>query len=404
MSETPPPGPATAPAPTSLPALIIILGACGFASTFTMRIIDPLIPTLAGEFERSVSQIVMMVTGFSLAYALGQPFLGPVADAIGKIRTILTCLIALALFSTVAAVSQSYEIMTLVRAITGIAAGGIIPIAMAAIGDRAPMQERQIALGRFLVLMIIGQMSGSACSGLIATHAGWRAAFLSAAVVSALAAVLVALVLKPRRHVTRAKLSVAGALANYRIVFANPRTKLLYGLVVIEGILLFGIPAYVAAILFERAGVGPAEAGLVIAGMGFGCLVYGLMTRILVERLGPTLMTRLGGVVCAIGLCLFAFDWVWWSAIALFALQGFGFFLLHGTFQAQATELAPAARGSAMALFACCFFLGQATGPLAMGAVMRVLGTPGAILAFAVAIALFGYLTPRILPVPHSRT
>jgi len=404
MSETPPPGPAAAPAPTSLPALILVLGACGFASTFTMRIIDPLIPTLAGEFERSVPQIVMMVTGFSLAYALGQPFLGPVADAIGKIRTILTCLIALALFSTVAALSQSYEIMTAVRAVTGIAAGGIIPIAMAAIGDRAPMQERQIALGRFLVLMIIGQMSGSACSGLIATHAGWRAAFLSAAIVAALAAVLVALVLKPRRNVTRARLSVAGALANYRIVFANPRTKLLYGLVVIEGLLLFGIPAYVAAILFARSGVGPAEAGLVIAGMGFGCLVYGLMTRILVERLGPTLMTRLGGVVCAIGLSLFAFDWVWWSAIPLFALQGFGFFLLHGTFQAQATELAPAARGSAMALFACCFFLGQATGPLAMGAAMSVLGTPIAILAFAIAIALFGYLTPRILPVPRSRT
>ena len=404
MSDTPPPAPAAAPAPTSLPALILVLGACGFASTFTMRIIDPLIPTLAGEFERSVPQIVMMVTGFSLAYALGQPFLGPVADAIGKIRTILTCLLALALFSTVAALSQSYEIMAVVRGVTGIASGGIIPIAMAAIGDRAPMQERQVALGRFLVLMIIGQMSGSACSGLIATHLGWRAAFLSAAGVAALAALLVALVLKPRRNVTRQTLSIAGAMANYRIVFANPRTKLLYGLVVVEGILLFGIPAYVAAILFERSGVGPAQAGLAIAGMGFGCLVYGLMTRILVERLGPTLMTRTGGVICAAGLALFAFDWPWWSAIPLFALQGFGFFLLHGTFQAQATELAPSARGSAMALFACCFFLGQATGPVAMGLTMHALGAGPAILVFAVAIALFGYLTPRILPVPSSRT
>jgi len=404
MSDTPSPAPAAAPAPVSLRPLILVLGACGFASTFTMRIIDPLIPTLAGEFGRSVPQIVMMVTGFSLAYALGQPFLGPVADAIGKIRTILTCLLALALFSTVAALSQSYEIMSVVRCVTGIASGGIIPIAMAAIGDRAPMQERQVALGRFLVLMIIGQMSGSACSGLIATHLGWRAAFLSAAGVAALAAVLVTIVLKPRRNVTRQPLSVAGALANYRIVFANPRTKLLYGLVVIEGILLFGIPAYVAAILFARSGVGPGEAGLAIAGMGFGCLVYGLLTRILVERLGPTRMTRTGGVVCAVGLALFAFDWPWWSAIPLFALQGFGFFLLHGTFQAQATELAPAARGSAMALFACCFFLGQATGPLAMGAAMHALGAPAAILLFAAAIVLFGYLTPRILPVPSSRT
>ena len=404
MSDTPSPAPASAPAPVSLRPLILVLGACGFASTFTMRIIDPLIPTLAGEFGRSVPQIVMMVTGFSLAYALGQPFLGPVADAVGKIRTILACLLALALFSTVAALSQSYEIMAVVRGVTGIASGGIIPIAMAAIGDRAPMQERQVALGRFLVLMIIGQMSGSACSGLIATQAGWRAAFLSAAAVAALAALLVAIVLKPRRNVARQTLSVAGALANYRIVFANPRTKLLYGLVVVEGILLFGIPAYVAAILFERSGVGPAQAGLAIAGMGFGCLVYGLMTRILVERLGPTLMTRTGGVICAAGLALFAFDWPWWSAIPLFALQGFGFFLLHGTFQAQATELAPTARGSAMALFACCFFLGQATGPLVMGAAMHALGAAPAILLFAAAIVLFGYLTPRILPVPSSRT
>jgi len=374
MSDTPPLAPPSAPAPMSLAPLILILGACGFASTFTMRIIDPLIPTLAGEFGRSIPHIVAMVTAFSLSYALGQPFLGPLADAIGKIRTILICLVALALFSTVAALSMSFEVMAVVRAVTGIASGGIIPIAMAAIGDRAPMQERQVALGRFTVLMIIGQMSGSACSGLIATHIGWRAAFLSAAVIATLAAILVAVVLKPRRNVTRQTLSVAGALANYRTVFSNPRTKLLYGLVITEGILLFGIPAYVAAILFERSGVGPAQAGLVIAGMGFGCLVYGLSTRILVERLGPKLMTRTGGVICAAGLALFAFDWPWWSAIPLIALLG------------------------------CGFFLRQATGPLVMGFAMHVLGTSAAILLFSLAIAAFGYATPRIMPLAGSRT
>jgi len=404
MSEASSAAPPPAPTPTSLGTLILVLGTCGFASTFTMRIIDPLIPTLAGEFGRSIPQIVMVVTAFSLSYAMGQPFLGPVADAVGKVRTIMTCLLALALFSTVAALVSSFEVMAVIRAVSGIASGGIIPIAMAAIGDRAPVQERQIALGRFTVLMIIGQMSGSACSGIIATHAGWRAAFFSAAVIATLAAILVANVLKPRRNVARQALSLAGALANYRTVFANPRTKLLYGLVIVEGILLFGIPAYVAAILFERSGVGPAQAGFVIAGMGFGCLVYGLTTRILVERLGPTLMTRTGGIICALSLGLFAFDWPWWTAIPIFAAQGFGFFLLHGTFQAQATELAPGARGSAMALFACSFFLGQATGPVVMGFIMHLLGTSPAILLFALALAVFGYATPRILPIAGSRT
>ena len=368
------------------------------------HLVDPLVPTLANEFSRSVPQVVGMVTAFSLSYALGQPFLGPIADSIGKVRTILICLLVLASLSAIAAFSWSFEVMAVVRATTGIASGGIIPVAMAAIGDRAPMQERQIALGRFLVLMITGQMAGAACSGFIATHAGWRAAFLSAAVIAVVAALLVTLVLKPRRNVSRQALSLAGALANYRLVFANPKTKLLYSLVITEGILLFGVPAYVAAILFERSGVGPAEAGLAIAGIGLGCLVYGLLTRILVERLGPSLMTRAGGLICAGALALFAFDWPWWSAIAIFSVQGFGFFLLHGTFQAQATELAPGARGSAVALFACSFFLGQAIGPVIMGVAMHLIGTGPAILIFATAIAALGQITPRILPLAGSRT
>ena len=78
------------------------------------------------------------------------------------------------MLSVAAAFSSSFDMLTLIRAGTGIVAGGVIPVAMAAIGDRAPMSERQILLGRFLVLMIIGQMAGAACSGLIAEHVGWR--------------------------------------------------------------------------------------------------------------------------------------------------------------------------------------------------------------------------------------
>lgn len=400
-----PDAPAESPSPTSLRLLILVLGACGFASTFTMRIVDPLIPTLAGEFGRSVPQIVVMVTAFALSYALGQPFLGPIADTIGKIRTILICLIVLAVLSGAAAFAQSFEVMAIVRATTGVASGGVIPIAMAAIGDRAPMHERQIALGRFLVIMIVGQMSGSACSGLIATHVGWRGPFIAASAMALGAAALVTIFLKPRRNAQRPPLSISGAIANYGLVFSNPKTKLLYSLVITEGILLFGIPAYVAAILFERSGVGPAQAGLVIAGMGFGCLIYGVLTRLLVERLGPSMMTKLGGAVCGMALSLFAISgWPWWSAIVLFAVQGFGFFLLHGTFQAQATELAPAARGSAVSLFACFFFTGQALGPVLMGAVMHLTGTPAAIIIFAVAIVVLGQVTPRLLPLAGSRT
>lgn len=393
------------PAPGSLKALILVLGACGFASTFTMRILDPLVPTLASEFTRSIPQVAAIATAFSFAYAIGQPFLGPVADSLGKLRTISTCLLLLALLSAAAAFAWSFETLTVMRTAAGIVAGGVIPAAMAAIGDRAPMAERQVQLGRFLVLMIVGQMAGAACSGLIATHIGWRGVFLVAGALAAIAGVLVMIVLKPRPDALRPPLSFSGALANYATVFANPQTKVLYGLVIIEGALVFGMPPYVAAILHERAGVGPSQAGIVIAGTGLGGIVYGILTRVLVERLGPARMTTAGGMLMALAYCLFALPMLpWWSAIAIFTLSGFGFFLMHGTFQALATELAPTARGSAVALFACALFCGHALGPLLMGAALHLFGTSGAILLFAAGVGLLGLLVPRALRLGGSRT
>ncbi|WP_066468861.1 MFS transporter [Bosea sp. WAO] len=393
------------PAPGSLKALILVLGACGFASTFTMRILDPLVPTLANEFTRSIPQVAAIATAFSFAYAIGQPFLGPVADSFGKLRTISTCLLLLATLSAAAAFAWSFDTLTIMRTAAGIVAGGVIPAAMAAIGDRAPMAERQVQLGRFLVLMIVGQMAGAACSGLIATHIGWRGVFLVAGALAAIAGVLVMIVLKPRPDAQRPKLSFSGALARYATVFANPQTKVLYGLVIIEGALVFGMPPYVAAILHERAGVGPSQAGIVIAGTGLGGIVYGILTRVLVERLGPARMTTAGGALMALAYCLFALPMLpWWSAIAIFTLSGFGFFLMHGTFQALATELAPSARGSAVALFACALFCGHALGPLLMGTALHLFGTSGAILSFAVAVGLLGLLVPRALRLGGSRT
>jgi predicted MFS family arabinose efflux permease len=129
-----------------------------------------------------------------------------------------------------------------------------------------------------------------------------------------------------------------------------------------------------------------------------------VLTRLLVQRVGPSQMMRFGGIAMALGLFSFVLPGPWWSAIGVFLLIGFGFFLLHGTFQALATELAPTARGSAMALFACFFFMGHATGPLAMGALLNALGIVGALIVFGLGIGLLGLATPRLLPPPGSRT
>jgi MFS family permease len=48
--------------------------------------------------------------------------------------------------------------------------------------------------------------------------------------------------------------------------------------------------------------------------------------------------------------------------------------MLHNTLQAQATELAPRARGSTFALFSAAMFLGQGIGPIFAGTISKLLG------------------------------
>ncbi len=382
----------------ALKRLVLGLGAAGFASTFTMRAFDPLVPTLAAEFGQSITTTATVATAFSFAYALGQPFLGPIADAAGKTRMVKLSLLLLALLSGLVALAFSFGALAAFRALTGVVAGGIIPVAMATIGDRAPMAQRQIVLGRFLVTMIVGQMAGAAFSGVVGDMFGWRAVFILAGVIALLALALLALAIRRDPPEAFARPSIASAMTNYRAVFANPKTLALYGLVIAEGALVFGIPPYVAAILEARSGAGATEAGFVIGGAGLGGILYGLTTRLLVQRLGPAKMSVLGGALMALAWLAFALPLPWWTGLAFFIAQGFGFFLMHGTFQVQATELAPEARGSAVALFACALFLGHALGPLLFAGIFTLLGSkPLAFVVFAGSIVTLGWLAPRML-------
>ena len=61
---------------------------------------------------------------------------------------------------------------------------------------------------------------------------------------------------------------------------------------------------------------------------------------------------------------------------------GLGFYMVHNTIQTRVTEVAPEARGSAVALHAFHFYVGQSLGPVAVGAASGLFGA-GAAFALA---------------------
>ena len=70
--------------------------------------------------------------------------------------------------------APSLPLLVAARLGSGLAAGWIVPFALAFIGDVIPYERRQQVLGTFLSGQILGQMFGQAAGGALGDYFGWR--------------------------------------------------------------------------------------------------------------------------------------------------------------------------------------------------------------------------------------
>jgi predicted MFS family arabinose efflux permease len=259
---------------------------------------------------------------------------------------------------------------------------------LALFGDRIPIASRQVAISRFLGLAMAGQMSGGLLAGLLEPMLGWRGVLLLCAALTALSVMFLAALRLPAEE--RGPLSLAAALARYAELLRHRFARACYLAVFCEGVLVFGVLPFTAPLLDAR-GLGAArEAGIALAGFGAGALGYTLLAPVFVARLGPPRMLALGGLLCGAALGTVALAAHWLVVAAAMVVLGCGFFLMHNSIQTRVTEVAPAARGSAVALHAFSYFLGQSLSPALFGAGLATVGATATLAACAAGVVVLG--------------
>ena len=142
------------------PMLLFILSLCGFSGALATRLLDPLITTIASDFATSVGVVAILSSAFALPFGLSQPFLGPTGDAFGKALVVKVAVATLALCLLASALAPDLTVLFITRVLGGIAAGGIMPVCMAMIGDSFPLAVRQVAMSRYIGATLIGQIVG----------------------------------------------------------------------------------------------------------------------------------------------------------------------------------------------------------------------------------------------------
>ena len=160
-----------------------------FAQAF---MIAPILPRLAQVFATGVGLIGLAVPAYLVPYGMTSLVWGPLADRAGRRPVIIACLAAFTGLTLATATATSAPAFILWRLGAGLAAGGIIPIGVALIGDVVPYQRRGHALGWLFGGMAGGMAVGSTAGALVEPVIGWPSLFVIVAVAAALATAVVA--------------------------------------------------------------------------------------------------------------------------------------------------------------------------------------------------------------------
>ncbi|MDZ4073799.1 MAG: MFS transporter [Hylemonella sp.] len=348
---------------------VLLLSFATFASMAAQRLCDAMLPELARVFTVSLAEAAQVISVFAVVYGLCQLFYGPLGDRLGKFRIVTWATLGCSVGSVLALFAASLDMLVLARVLVALGAAAIIPLSLAWIGDAVAYEQRQETLARVGLGTTLGITGGQLLGGLFTDTLGWRWAF---AFMTVLFGVVGLLLWRDERRQRGAAPATHNPVPEVRPGFVQQALQIVTGrwsrvvliVALIEGASGFGVLAIWASHLHHELGLSLSASGAIVALFGLGGMLYMAVARFLIPRLGEHGLARGGVTLLGLSAGVIAYAPVWWPSVPASLLAGFGFFMFHNTMQANATQMAPAARGTAVSLFASALFMGQSIGVL----------------------------------------
>ena len=366
----------------------MLLALAAFNSGISLRCVEPMLPQLAADFGTTVSAASFIITSFALAYAAAVLLQGPLGDRFGKLRVVTIGTALAGATSLACAAAWDVSSLAAARFLMAIFASAPVALGMAYIGDEVPMEERQPTVARFIAGSIFGQTLGPLFGGVFTDWVGWRSSFVVLGAVFIVGSAV--MFIRTRRDWPALGPGRFEPLAIHARLLARRPVRWLLGIGICETFFFFGAYVFLGAFFRVRFDLSFTVIGLLLAGYGIGGLVYSWMVPWLLRMLSDRGFVILGG---ALGFALFlaialATEWIY--TVPCLVGLGIAFYLMHNTVQTKATEVAPDARASAVALYASAWAVGQALGAAAGGTAVALIGYAPAIAAFGLGFALLG--------------
>lgn len=159
-----------------------ILIACLIISIgqLSMGLVMPSLPWIAKDFSISLDQAQLLVSIYLLGFGPSQFIYGPISDALGRKKVLLTgLLIAMSGLVMIIFASDTFVGMVMGRFLQGLGTGCCAVLARASTRDRFSGSELPVALSYIAMAASITPLIAPVIGGFINFHFGWSMVFIS---------------------------------------------------------------------------------------------------------------------------------------------------------------------------------------------------------------------------------
>ena len=387
--------------PGSVPRIpVTLLAALALATMAGPLSIDtylPAFPVMAQDLGTTDPMVQLTLTMFMAGMALGQFFIGPMSDSLGRRRLLVASQVLAAVAAFVCALAPDVYVMLGGRLVQGIAGGAGVVLARAVVADLAVGKQAARAFSLMMMINGLAPILAPLIGAVLLGPFGWRSIFVFMGAFNVVAAVVLALVVReslpPER---RSAGGLRGLIAGIATVSRIP------GFLGFAATFWFGFGAMFAYIsgspfvMQGQLGLGPGTYSLVFAASSAMIVLGTFVSARLAGTVDPArllaagVILLLGGSLLLLADALFALTL--WIIVALLMACMFGMAFIMGNATALATGIARERAGAASAMLGAGQFVvaGVVSPMVGLGANAAI--TMGAVMSVSATIALAGYL------------
>jgi MFS transporter, AAHS family, benzoate transport protein len=375
---------------------------------YDLVVLSVVIPELIGYPPSTVSLFRTVVTLGLLGTAAGALVIGPVADLLGRRRSLIGCVVAFSVLGAACALARDHDALGLLRFAVGVPLGGALPVSVALVAEHAPPRRGAGATLFLLTGGPVGALLASAVGPLLVPVPGWWFLF----VLGALPALVLVPIMVRRLPAETVPAGRDAAVPRARVVGDRLREAGGPGAVAFAAasflavLTVYGLTTWLPRVM-RTSGYEQVSTSSVVLALEVGAVIGLLVAGWVADRVGPRRAALTALSVAAVVLALLAIRPPGPALYTALALAAAAVFAAPALVWAWIGRTRPArSRGTAVGLAIGLGLLGAVggptvTGPLSPGDVRYPWSFPlFAVVAALAAASLLG--APRTAPVEDA--